>query len=137
MLIMQFQTQEWANAFMDSLNKNPNYKDSAKTWEGALVLIFTAEKVHLQEDVRLWLDLWHGECRSAKFMTKNDTIEYKYTITAKESIWNDLITDKLDGSKALMSGKFKISGNAAMLMRYPKAAAYIIKYLKRLLTSWS
>lgn len=134
--MVQFKTQEWANAFMDSLNKNPNYKESAKTWEGELLLIFKAEKIHLQDDVTLWLDLWHGECRAAKFMGKDENLPFKYTITAKESVWNDLITDQLDASKALMSGKFKISGNAALLMRYPKAAAYIIKYLKRLLTSW-
>lgn len=134
---MQLNTQEWADAFQGFLNKNPNYKKSAETWEGALILIFKSEKVRIQEDVRLYLDLWHGECRGARFLKSGEEVEHEYEIIAKETFWHDLVTGKADPSKALMSGKIQMKGNTTKLMRYPLAAAYIIKYLTRLLQDWN
>ncbi|MBD3350306.1 MAG: hypothetical protein GF364_02360 [Candidatus Lokiarchaeota archaeon] len=133
---MDLNTQEWADAFKDCLNNNPNYKKSAETWEGALILIFKAEDVRLKEDVRLWMDLYHGECRAARFLEPGEEIEHEFEISAKETFWHDLINDKEDPSRAMMSGKIKLKGNMTKLMRYPKAAAYIIKYMKRLLSDW-
>ena len=133
---MEFNTQEWADAFKNFLNKNPNYKKSAETWEGALILEFKAENVKMKENARLYLDLYHGECRSAKFLNPNEDIEHEFEISAPETYWNDLAKGKVDPSKALMSGKIKIKGNISKLMKYPKAAAYILKYLKRLLENW-
>lgn len=128
---IKFATQEFADLFKNSLNSNPNYKKSAAKWEGELILIFKAENKHLKEDVRLWLDLYHGECRAARFLLNDEQAPHEFTISAKESAWNDLIRGKIDGNKALLTGKFKIRGNLSKLMRYPRAAGYIIKYLKR------
>nr|MDO8113721.1 SCP2 sterol-binding domain-containing protein [Candidatus Sigynarchaeota archaeon] len=133
---MQFQTQEWADTYAQCLNKNPNYEKSAKTWEGPLVLEFTAENKKLKETVRLWLDLWHGKCRAAKFLKPGEQATIEYTITAPESAWASLVSGEVEPSKALMGGKFKIKGNTSKLMRFPLAASYIIKYLKRLLVNW-
>ncbi|MHA1340421.1 MAG: SCP2 sterol-binding domain-containing protein [Promethearchaeota archaeon] len=133
---MELNTQEWADAFKNYLNKNPNYKKSASTWEGALILVFKAENIKLTEDVRLYLDLYHGECREARFLKPGEEIEHEYEIISTESYWNALAKGKADPSKALMSGKIKIKGNINKLMRYPKAAAYILKYMRRLLEDW-
>ena len=136
MNVMEFQTQEWADEYAQCLNSNPNYEKSAKTWEGALVLEFTAESIKLETTVRLWLDLWHGKCREARFLQDGEEAPIEYTIAAPESTWASLISGELDPTKAMMSGKFKIMGNTSKLMRFPLAAAYIIKYMKRLLTDW-
>jgi putative sterol carrier protein len=133
---MQFETQAWADEFARCLNNNPNYEKSAKTWEGALLLEFKAEKKKIAVDVRLWLDLWHGKCRSARFLNAGEELTHEFTIGAPESVWYGLITGELDPTKAMMSGKFKIAGNTGKLMRFPLAASYIIKYMKRLLQDW-
>lgn len=133
---MKFNSQSWADAYKESLNNNPNYEKSAKDWEGALILQFISEGKKLTEDARLWLDLWHGKCRDARFVESDDEMEHEYKISAKESVWIDLINDAIDPTQAMMLGKFKISGNTSKIMRYPRAAAYIIKYLKRLLSEW-
>lgn len=134
--MVQFNTQAWADEFARCLNNNPNYERSAKTWEGALVLEFKAEEKKLASDIRLWLDLWHGKCRSARFLHDGEDSPHEFTIGAAESVWHNLVTGALDPTKAMMSGKFKISGNTGKLMRFPLAASYIIKYLKRLLQDW-
>ncbi len=133
---MQFESQTWADEFSRCLNNNPNYEKSAKTWEGALLLEFKAEGKKITSDVRLWLDLWHGKCRSARFLKTGEELAHEYTIGASESMWYSLIAGELDPTKAMMSGKFKISGNTGKLMRFPLAASYIIKYMKRLLQDW-
>ena len=133
---MEFLKQEWADEYARCLNNNPNYKKSAKTWEGALVLEFAAESIKLETTARLWLDLWHGKCREARFLQDGEEAPIEYTISAPESTWAALVRGDLDPSRAMMSGKFKISGNTSKLMRFPLAAAYIIKYMKRLLADW-
>ncbi len=133
---MKFQTKEWASEFMRCLNNNPNYEKSAKTWEGALALEFKADGSTQPADIRLWLDLWHGKCRDAAFLGETETRLVEYTISAPETTWRALLSGEIDPTRAMVSGKFKISGNTSKLMRYPLAAGYIIKYLKRLLTEW-
>ncbi len=133
---MQFETQAWADEFARCLNNNPNYEKSAKTWEGALVLEFKAEGKKITKDARLWLDLWHGKCRSGRFLKDGDDNPYEFSISATESTWYGLVTGEIDPSKAMMTGKFKIAGNMGKLMRFPLAAAYVIKYMKRLLQDW-
>ena len=134
--MVDFLTQEWADELAACLNRNPNYKKSAKTWEGALILEFKAENARLEKDAYLLLDLWHGECRGARFLDEGEEAEHEFTISAKETDWHDLVTGKQDPSKALMTGKYKVKGNLGKLMRFPKAAAYVLKYLKRLLEDW-
>ncbi|MEX2683332.1 MAG: SCP2 sterol-binding domain-containing protein [Candidatus Sigynarchaeota archaeon] len=133
---MQFETQAWADEFAKCLNNNPNYEKSAKTWEGALVLVFKAEGKKITKDVKLWLDLWHGKCRSAKFLKDGDDTPHEFAITAPESAWHGLVTGEIDPTRAMMTGRFKIEGAMNKLMRYPLAAGYILKYLKRLLKDW-
>jgi putative sterol carrier protein len=132
---MEFATQACADEFSRCLNDNPNYENSAKTWEGPLVLEFVAESARLQTDVRLWLDLWLGKCRSAKLLENGEEAQIDYTISAPESMWAALIVGD-DPTRLLMSGKFKISDNTGKLMRFPLAAGFIIKYLERLLAEW-
>ncbi|HMF31275.1 MAG TPA: SCP2 sterol-binding domain-containing protein, partial [Candidatus Lokiarchaeia archaeon] len=71
-----------------------------------------------------------------KFLASRDELETAYYITAKESVWADLIAGNFKPQEALMTGKFKMSGDIGKLMRFPKAAGYIIKYLARLLQNW-
>ncbi len=134
--IPAFGTQEWADQLKNFLNKNPNYKDSAKTWEGAFVLEFLAEGKKLKKDTWVWLDLWHGECRNARFIAKRDELTAPFFLSAKESAWYAVVTGAINPQTALVGGKFKLSGDMAKMMRYPKAAAYILKYLTRLLKDW-
>lgn len=125
-----------ADAFKDSLNNNPNYKESAIDWEGALIIEFKSEDERLTHDAFLWLDLHHGVCRGARFLDNKDDAAHDYVISASEIYWYDLINGKVAPAGALMSGKIKIEGNMSKLMRYMKAAAYIFKYLKRHLKNW-
>lgn len=121
---------------MACLNGNPNYAKSAATWEGALVLEFLAGGEILTTDVRLWLDLHHGTCRDARFLQDGEDIPHEFVISAPEAAWRGVLSGTVDPTRALMGGKFKISGNVGKLMRFPLAAGYIIKYLKRLLPDW-
>ncbi|MHA1734330.1 MAG: SCP2 sterol-binding domain-containing protein [Promethearchaeota archaeon] len=132
----EFLTQEWADALKDALNGNPNYKKSAEKWEGDFVLEFTPDGHKIQDRVRLWLDLWHGECRGARFVPPDEELESAFSLSAKEGTWRDMLSGKLDPNVALISGKFKLTGDMASLMRHTLAAAYILKYLRRLLADW-
>ncbi|MCP4760482.1 MAG: SCP2 sterol-binding domain-containing protein [archaeon] len=131
-----FQTQEWADKFKNSLNNNPNYRESIETWEGAIILLFLAEKIRINEDVRVYMDIYHGEVRGVRFLEKGEEIEHEFVFKAKESVWDDLVQERVIPSKLLMTGKFKIEGDMKIINRSMRPAGYIMKYIKRLLKDW-
>ena len=121
---------------MESLNNNPNYHESAKKWEGELILEFLPDGNKLKEPTYLWLDIYHGEVKAVEFISDKSLKPYKYTIVSEEVNWRMLFQGALDPTKALMSGKFRIKGDFAKLMRFLGAAGYIMKYLSRHLSEW-
>lgn len=134
--MVELPDNEIAEKVKENLNSNPNYKESAKTWEGELYLEFKADSNKLDKNLYLWLDLHHGICRNAEFVWDKESKPYEYTISASEENWRGLFNGEIDPNKALMAGKFKIQGNMGKLMRYPKAAAYVLKYMTRHLKDW-
>ncbi|GAB4308901.1 MAG: SCP2 sterol-binding domain-containing protein [Promethearchaeota archaeon] len=132
----EFLTQEWADAFAAALNGNPNYAKSAEKWEGDIVIEFTPDGHELEVPARFWADIWHGKVRAARFLEPGEQLAAKFSISSSEGAWRDLVNGKLDPNQALMTGKFKIGGDVGQLMRFTLAAAYILKYLRRLLKDW-
>lgn len=49
---------------MQELNKSQAYREAAKDWEGDFYFIIEPEG-SLKETVIYYMDLWHGDCRSA------------------------------------------------------------------------
>ena len=89
-----FPSDEWIKKYVEALNKNARYEDAAKTWEGDFVFQIDADGEAIKENVRFYLDLWHGKCRSAKMAEPEDTAEFTYSGPLKN--WKLLFDGKID-----------------------------------------
>ena len=131
---LEFPSEEWVALYMELLNKNANYEDAAKTWEGDFVFEITADGEIVKEPIRFYIDLWHGKCRSAKMAGPDDTAEFTYSGPYKN--WRALFDGKIDPIKGIMARKFKLDGDMGQVMRYTKAALELVATTRQVPTKF-
>jgi putative sterol carrier protein len=113
---------EWLAVFEKLVQEDAQYKEDAKDWEGTVVLVTLANPEEgLEEDVYLLMDLWHGECRSIRFVPKEVGEKGDFIISSDGRRWRQVREGELDATKALMQGKMKMRGDLPKVVRSAKA----------------
>jgi len=120
-----FGTEEWMQKYVEELNNNKAYEEAASWWEGDFV--FIAEPAgNLDHEIKLYVDLWHGKCRSGRVLEPGEEQETEFIWSGTWNNWILLLTKKVDPIQGLMAGKFKLVGNMAKIMRATKAAQEMV-----------
>ena len=67
---LTFPSPEWVAELEKQINASAAFRASGLTWEaGAIALVGDREpELGFDEDIAIWLDLYHGECRQAKLV---------------------------------------------------------------------
>ena len=120
-----FPSDEWVKQLMVVLNNSESYAQAARKWEGDCFFTVDPEG-DMTQPVNLWLDLWHGECRSAREVPPDEEMEPAFRFSAKLSIYQKIFSKKLDPIKALMTRQLKLQGDMRAIMRAPKAAQELV-----------
>lgn len=120
-----FGTDEWVKAYVKKLNSNPAYEDAAKTWEGDFIFIVEPAG-NLDHELRMWIDLQHGKALDGYGMKPGEEKEAAFVFSGPYTNYVKLIEKKLDPIQGLMTGKFKLIGNMAKVMRAVKAAQELV-----------
>lgn len=131
----KFPGDEWIKALMTEINRSEAYKQAARTWEGDFYFVVTAGP-QLPEDVYLYMDLWHGECRDAYRVDDPSTKSPEFTISAPLPVWRKVIEKKLDPIQGLITRQLRLNGNMLKIMRAPKAAAELVNCCTLVETEW-
>ncbi|HFD40799.1 MAG TPA: hypothetical protein ENJ31_13230 [Anaerolineae bacterium] len=121
----RFPSDEWIKAMMEEVNKSEAYRKAAAKWEGDFY--FIAEPgPGLPEPVALYIDLWHGEARSARQVDDMSEENPEFIIRAPVNTWRKVIEKKLDPIQGMITGRLKLKGTMSKIMRFPKAAAELV-----------
>ncbi len=120
-----FGTQEWVDALKDALKKSQAYKEAAKNWEGDLYIIVEPDAAYKNRHI-LYLDLWHGECREARVITDENEKSPKYRISGPFTSMKQILDKKVDPVQSMMTGKIKVKGDMAQIMKMPRAAVELV-----------
>lgn len=135
-MAIEFPSDEWMKALMAEINQSESYRKAAKTWEGDLYFIIEAGP-GVPQDVYLYLDPWHGECRDA-FMTTDPTVKSpEFVIRASLDAWRKVIEKKLDPIRALMTRQLKLKGDMIKIVKNPRVALELVNCCTRIDTSWT
>jgi putative sterol carrier protein len=124
-MAIKFLSEEWIEALMQELNKSQSYRDTARDWEGDFYFIIEPEG-DAEETVIYYMDLWHGECRSACVVTDEKEKTPEFIIRAPLRIWRRVIEKKLDPIQGLVTRQLKLQGNLMKIMKAPKAAMELV-----------
>jgi putative sterol carrier protein len=131
----KFATDEWIKALMVEVNNSDSYREAAKIWEGDFYFVINAGP-DVPNDVYLYMDLWHGECREAYEATDPGEKSPEFVIRAPLSAWRKVIEARVDPIRALMTRQLKLKGTMTKIMRIPKAATELVKCCTLVETEW-
>ena len=131
----QFATEEWVKALQEELNNSEAYREAAKKWEGDFY--FVVEKGQgIDEDVYLYLDLWHGEAKQAYLQPDPGSQKTAFELSAPLDIWKGVLNKQIDPIRGIMTRQLKLKGNMMKIMKSPKAATELVECAASVDTSW-
>jgi putative sterol carrier protein len=123
-----FPSAAWVEELVRRINGSSEYRHAAATWEGDVSFVVGAEPdKDVAEDVWVWLDLWHGACRSAGVVSPERGAGARYIIRAPYSRWKDVVRGRLDPVKGMMQGKLRVRGDLPTIIRYVAAANALVQ----------
>jgi len=116
-----FPSEEWLRVLVDVLNSDERYAEVAKNWEGDMTVVIEPEGGGERQDlpVAVYLDRWHGKCRSARFidLEKDKMPESAFTLRARIDNIQQLFTGQLDPIQAMMTRRLRVEGNMGYMLR--------------------
>ena len=102
-------TPEWISEFETAVQGDDRYKKVAKTWEGSVILVFKADpSAGLDEDLFVFLDLWHGDCRYARLVPSDIGRSGDYVLEAAYERWKKILKKELNVVKEIATRKIKL-----------------------------
>ena len=112
-----FPSIEWLDALSSKLNEDDRYGEIARHWEGDLLFDIQPEG-RLRDPVRMYLDLWHGECRGVEYLaTAARLMDTKFVLRSPYNNFAAILLGKLDPMTAMLSSKLKVTGSLGYMMR--------------------
>lgn len=134
-----FFSDAWVAAWIDEIRDSESYRQAASAWEGSLIFRLGAAAWGPDGENRaVFLDLWHGECRSGRFASAEDVERADYIIEADLTVWKGLLQGRAQPLMALMTGKLRLKrGNLSSLMPHVQASQELVAAASRVPTDFS
>ena len=109
---------EWAALWEKAIREDEQYRKSATDWEGSVVLHVEKDPAYgLVIDLYLFMDLWHGDCRSLRFVPTEVGEAGDFIISGSLDRWTQVGKKELDTTKGMMQGKLKLKGDLPTIVR--------------------
>jgi putative sterol carrier protein len=124
--LAKFPSEEWAKVFMDQLNTNKSYEETAQTWEGDFLFVIEPD-AELKQRETIYMDLWHGKCRGVALLKQGEEKKAAYVYSGPYGNWKKLINKQIDPIQGLLTGKFKLQGDMAKVLRAVRAAKELVE----------
>ncbi|HET7010100.1 MAG TPA: SCP2 sterol-binding domain-containing protein [Anaerolineales bacterium] len=117
-----FPSDGWVDSLADILNHDERYAHVARGWEGDLLFeIRPDEGTKDGEDgvTRVYLDLWHGQCRKAAFYpaSAKDFPRPTFIMGALRADFVRILTGALDPMQAMLTRRLQVIGNMGYVLR--------------------
>jgi putative sterol carrier protein len=114
---------EWGGLYEKTIQGDEQYKDAAKDWEGTVVLhVEPAPEWGLDIDLYVFMDLWHGACRSIRLVPPAAGEAGDFVISGSLERWTQVAKKELDSTKGMMQGKLKLKGDLPTIVRAVRAS---------------
>jgi putative sterol carrier protein len=136
MVLAKFPSEEWVKLYMEQLNANKNYEEAAKTWEGDFLFVIQAD-AELKEPSTMYMDLWHGKCRSVALVKPGEDKKAAFVYSGPYGNWKKLINKQIDPIQGLLTGKFKLQGDMAKVLRAVRAAKELVETATKVPTEFA
>ncbi|MDQ6637187.1 MAG: SCP2 sterol-binding domain-containing protein [Candidatus Dormibacteraeota bacterium] len=128
---------DWAAQFKAEVNGSEGYRKAAKGWKWTVGLVVEAEpQKNFPEARGIVMDLFDGEAREVRIGTADDARACDFVLTSSYSRWKEVAQKKLDATRGMLSGKIKLKGDLATIVRYTKASQQLTEATTRVDVVW-
>ncbi len=128
-------TDAWALALKDEVNKSNEYRMASQTWEDDFYFIIK-KGGPITEDLYVYLDLWHGDCREALKISDSKIKSPSFEVIAPLDIWKKVVNKELNPIKGIMTRQLLLKGNMLKILKAPKSAIELVECATRIDTEW-
>lgn len=117
-----FPSQAWVEALVRVLNSDARYAEIARNWEGDLLFVVKPDgaggDLTESRSSHVYLDLWHGKCRSGRYLPAGDQDLPKpaFTLTAAFGQFANILGGELDPMQAMLTRRLQVAGNMAYIL---------------------
>lgn len=125
-MALKFPSEQWIKELEARLNSSESYAQAAATWEGDNIFAVLPDADH-QATCYLYINLQHGKASDARVLQTVDEKTALFTSSAPFSTWRKVLEGRLDPIQAMFSGKIKMVGSMAQILRTPKATFELVK----------
>jgi putative sterol carrier protein len=112
----KFPSEEWLPALVEKLNSDEQYAQIAHKWEGDMTFVIEPNGP-LKEEIKYYLDLWHGTCRDGYVVAPGQNLKPVFTLKAPYLNLVRILKGELDPMQAMLTRKIGVQGSMAVLMR--------------------
>jgi putative sterol carrier protein len=115
-----FPSEAWLEAFEALLNSDKRYAKVAAKWEGDIMFVIESDDGSDEAELRLYMDLWHGKCRSSIIIEPDapDVPKPKFTLRATRKQFIKVLGGELDPMQAMLTRRLRVEGNMAYMLRH-------------------
>jgi len=138
-LPLRFPSAEWCAAYKDAINANGNYRAAGRDWtHGPVAMVVTAEpSIGLPEDMAMWLDVYQGQCRDCRLVSREEANTAPFVLVASYARWKEVIRKELDPTKGMMQNKLKLTkGHMPTMVKYVTASKELVESTSRVPTEF-
>ncbi len=111
-----FPSAEWLKDLENKLNTDERYAQIASKWEGDMYFVIEPDG-NLKSQMVMYLDLWHGKCRSVEMVSDIASHSPAFTLKAGYVNFARVLKGDLDPMQAMLTRKLDVKGNMAVMMR--------------------
>ena len=117
-----FPSTGWVESLVAILNEDERYAHVARGWEGDLLF-----EIHPDRDgpgvgqgvQRVYLDLWHGRCRSGAYYeaASLNVPKAAFSMSATKAQFLRILSGELDPMQAMLTRKLQVVGSMGYILR--------------------
>jgi putative sterol carrier protein len=132
---LRFPSAEWVEELMVRLNADAEFKRVGSKWEGD-VNLFIEKVPGLHQSQVIYLDTWHGACRAVGIGDEGNMKPAAFAIKAPLVNWKAVLTQEIGPIQAMMSGRVRVYGNLAYILRNVGGTSRIVEVAATIPTDW-
>jgi len=130
-----FPGEAWIEMLKEKLNGDEKYAQIARNWEGDLLFLIEPDEL-LSEPLVIYLDLWHGKCRSAAILEEQGDLEPTFGLKGPYQNFVKVLTGEWQTMQALLTRKLKLEGNMAYMVRNVPTVLEFVRCCQEITTTY-
>jgi putative sterol carrier protein len=135
--MVAFPSQDWVDTLVAILNGDERYAEIARKWEGDILFVIKPDRPGADGKFpapdHLYLDLWHGKCRSGSYHASGagNVPAATFVFTSLFTNLAQILKGELDPMQAMLTRKLQVAGNMAYILRHVPVVLDFVRCCRR------